>query len=55
MAAETGLRSLAGPARARVVDRPDWVRANVRAFQRLLHPTLERLGDACRPAGRRCR
>jgi coenzyme F420 biosynthesis associated uncharacterized protein len=42
--AETGLRSLAGPARARVVDRPAWVRANVHAFQRLLHPTLERLG-----------
>ncbi len=43
VAAETGLRSLAGPARARVVDRGSWVRANVRAFQRLLQPTLERL------------
>ena len=43
--ATTGLRSLAGPARARLVDRPDWVLANVRAFHRLLHPALERLGD----------
>jgi len=43
--ATTGLRSLAGPARARLVDRPQWVLANVRAFQRLLHPALERLGD----------
>src|SRR5881275_1469061 len=40
----TGLRSLAGPARARVTDRPGWVRANVASFQRLLRPVTERLG-----------
>ena len=36
VAAETGLRSLSGPARARVTDRAGWVRANVTSFQRLL-------------------
>ncbi len=40
---ETGLRSLAGPARARVADRPGWVRANVASFQRLLRPLSDRL------------
>ena len=34
----TGLRSLAGPARARVTDRAGWVRANLASFQRLLRP-----------------
>lgn len=43
--AETGLRSLAGPARARVIDRAGWVSANVASFQRLLQPVTERLGD----------
>ncbi|MEE2768406.1 MAG: zinc-dependent metalloprotease [Actinomycetota bacterium] len=37
----TGLRSLAGDARARVVDRPGWIRANLASFQRLLRPLLE--------------
>ena len=41
----TGLVSLAGPARARVVDRSDWVRANLRSFRRLLRPLTDRLGD----------
>ncbi|MDQ6783539.1 MAG: zinc-dependent metalloprotease [Actinomycetota bacterium] len=41
--AETGLRSLAGPARARVVDRPAWVHANVASFQRLLRPVTDKL------------
>jgi coenzyme F420 biosynthesis associated uncharacterized protein len=41
----TGLRSLAGPARARVTDRPDWVRANIASFQRLLRPLTDRIGD----------
>src|SRR6266513_5910523 len=45
VAAETGLRSLAGPARARVTDRAGWVRANVASFQRLLRPLTERLGE----------
>lgn len=39
----TGLRSLAGPARARVTDRAGWVAANVSSFQRLLRPVLDRL------------
>ena len=43
VAAETGLRSLAGPARARVVDRPAWVDANVASFQRLLQPVTLKL------------
>jgi coenzyme F420 biosynthesis associated uncharacterized protein len=44
VAAETGLRSLAGPARARVTDRAGWVHANVASFRRLLRPITERLG-----------
>jgi len=43
--AETGLRSAAGPARARVTDRPGWIRANLASFQRLLRPLTERLGS----------
>ena len=43
MAASTGLRSAAGPARARVTDRAGWVSANVSSFQRLLGPHLDRL------------
>jgi coenzyme F420 biosynthesis associated uncharacterized protein len=39
----TGLRSLAGPARARVTDRPGWVTANVASFQRLLRPLAQKL------------
>jgi coenzyme F420 biosynthesis associated uncharacterized protein len=45
VAAATGLRSLSGPARARVTDRAGWVRANVASFQRLLHPITEKLGE----------
>lgn len=41
----TGLRSLAGPARARVTDRHGWVVANVASFQRLLRPLVDKLGD----------
>jgi coenzyme F420 biosynthesis associated uncharacterized protein len=44
VAQETGLRSAAGPARARVTDRPGWIRANLASFQRLLRPLSERLG-----------
>lgn len=39
----TGLRSLAGAARGRVIDRIDWVDANLAAFQRLLRPISEKL------------
>ena len=41
----TGLVSAAGPARARVTDRPGWVRANLASFQRLLAPLTDRLGE----------
>lgn len=43
--AETGLRSLVGPARARVADRSQWVDANIAAFQRLLRPVLGKLAE----------
>lgn len=43
--AETGLRSLAGPARARVTDRAGWIRANLASFQRLLRPLTDKLGQ----------
>ena len=39
----TGLRSLAGSARARVTDRPGWVHANVASFQRLLRPLTDKV------------
>jgi coenzyme F420 biosynthesis associated uncharacterized protein len=45
VAAETGLVSAAGPARGRVVDRADWIRANVASFQRLLGPLLEKVRE----------
>lgn len=43
VAQATGLRSLSGPARARVTDRAGWVHANVRSFERLLAPLTEKL------------
>jgi coenzyme F420 biosynthesis associated uncharacterized protein len=45
VAAETGLRSLSGPARARVTDRAGWIHANLSSFQRLLRPLLEKFDD----------
>jgi coenzyme F420 biosynthesis associated uncharacterized protein len=45
VAQATGLRSLSGPARARVTDRAGWVHANVNSFQRLLRPLTDKLGD----------
>ncbi len=45
VAAETGLRSLAGPARARIADRHGWIDANVASFQRLLRPLTDKIGD----------
>jgi coenzyme F420 biosynthesis associated uncharacterized protein len=38
----TGLRSLLGPADIQVVDRADWIRANLASFQALLDPILSR-------------
>ncbi len=43
VAAETGLRSLSGSARARVADRAMWIGANIESFQRLLRPVTEKL------------
>ena len=52
VAAETGLRSLVGPARARVTDRAQWVDANVASFQRLLRPVLTKLAARAESAGK---
>ena len=43
--AEVGFASLAGQARARVVDRSDWVAANIASYQRLLRPVLGALEE----------
>ena len=42
---ETGLWSLQGEARSRLVSRPDWIRANIASFQRLLAPVVGKLDD----------
>ncbi len=42
---ETGLWSLQGEARSRLVSRPDWIRANIASFQRLLRPVVDKLDD----------
>ncbi len=52
VAASTGLRSAAGPARARVTDRAGWVSANVASFQRLLGPHFDRLDPLASGRGR---
>jgi len=43
--ATTGLRALSGDARARVVGRADWIRANLASLQRLLRPLFARMAD----------
>jgi coenzyme F420 biosynthesis associated uncharacterized protein len=53
VAAETGLTSLAGPARARVADRGQWVEANIASFQRLLRPVTDKLEAGMTASGRR--
>jgi coenzyme F420 biosynthesis associated uncharacterized protein len=45
VATTTGLRSLSGPARARLTDRAGWVRANIASFQRLLRPLTDKFGE----------
>jgi coenzyme F420 biosynthesis associated uncharacterized protein len=45
VAETTGLRSLSGPARARLTDRAGWVRANIASFQRLLRPLTDKFED----------
>ena len=51
----TGLRPTTGPAVGQVVDRPEWVRANLVSFRRLLEPALcqDGGGDAPRSPRRR--
>lgn len=49
---ETGLISAHGPARARVADRPMWIRANIASFQRLLKPVVEKLGIEDEPSNK---
>jgi len=44
--AHTGWRSAAGPARAKVADRSDWVRANIASFQRMLKPLTDRFEES---------
>ena len=51
VAAETGLISAFGPARAVVTDRPGWIDANLASFQRLLRPLTDRLPKAWVPFG----
>jgi|TARA_Y100000310_G_scaffold280330_1_gene299994 coenzyme F420 biosynthesis associated uncharacterized protein len=43
VAETTGLRALHGEARARVVGRDDWIRANLVSLQRLLRPLLDKM------------
>lgn len=47
--AHTGWTSQEGLARARVVDRGDWVKANIASFQRMLRPVTERLEERMAP------
>ncbi len=41
----TGLTPLKGKARARVIDRAEWVGVNTRAFERLLGPLFDKIGS----------
>lgn len=45
----TGLAPPTGPPRGMVVDRADWVRANIRSFRRLLSPLLDKLEQTQMP------
>ena len=40
--ATTGLRSRLGPAHVRVIDRAEWIRANIASFRNLLEPVMTR-------------
>src|SRR5438552_15206326 len=51
----TGLRSLAGPARARVTDRDASLRANLAPFRRLLRPPTDRFRQPLAPRPRAAR
>ena len=43
--ANTGLRSMLGPAEVRILDRPDWIRANIASMRTLIDPVLARWLD----------
>ena len=45
VAAETGLKSMSGVARAQVTTRANWVSANVASFQRLLRPVTDKMAE----------
>lgn len=45
VAAETGLKSMSGAARARVTTRAGWVSANTASFQRLLRPVIDKMAE----------
>ena len=47
--AHTGWTSESGLARARVVDRTDWIRANIASFQRMLRPLTDRMEEHLLP------
>ncbi|HEV2360999.1 MAG TPA: zinc-dependent metalloprotease [Acidimicrobiales bacterium] len=49
VADSTGLRSLVGPARARVTDRAGWVSANIASFRRLISPLTDKLSSGPMP------
>lgn len=53
VAVETGLRSQMGDARARVADRPAWIRANIASFQRLLRPLTQKMEEKEASSGTR--
>ena len=53
---ETGLWSLQGEARSKLVSRPEWIAANIASFQRLLAPVIDKLEDLSDgPMGRAAR
>jgi coenzyme F420 biosynthesis associated uncharacterized protein len=48
---ETGLWSAEGEARSQMVSRPDWIRANIASFQRLLRPVVDKIDGGDGPMG----
>ena len=48
--ATTGLRSLLGNASVRVIDRDEWIRANIASFQRLLDPVIDKWTSSMKAA-----
>jgi len=52
VAAETGLHSSEGAARAMVIDRAGWIDANLRSFRRLLSPLLGKMEEETGGTGR---